>query len=100
MSADENLRDLEQHAAEFAAAEAFAFTVLDPASDDVIGCVYIDPDPTGAAEAMCRSWVRAERGDLDGELAATVHQWLTSDAWPFTSVRWPGRALGTTSPGP
>jgi uncharacterized RmlC-like cupin family protein len=93
MTAEENLRDLEQHAAEFAAAEAFAFSVLDPTTADVIGCVYIDPDPTAAADAMCRSWVRADRANLDSELAATVHEWLTSAAWPFTTVRWPGRTL-------
>ena len=36
---------------------------------DVIGCVYIDPDDTGAADAMVRSWVRADRAHLDAPLA-------------------------------
>ena len=61
MTFDQNLADLEQHRREFVAGEAFAYSVLD--GDDVIGCVYIAPDGSGAADAMVRSWVpsRAER---------------------------------------
>jgi hypothetical protein len=91
MSSDDNRRDLERHAAEFAAGEAFAYTVLDAVSGDVVGCVYIDPDPTSEADAMCRSWVRVERAELDGVLHESLRAWLASDAWPFATVRFPGR---------
>jgi hypothetical protein len=96
MSAEANLVDLQMHAREFAAGEAFAYTVLDGDGDgdggwgEVIGCVYIDPDDTGAADAMVRCWVRADRADLDQSLAAAVRTWLRTD-WPFASVRFPGR---------
>ena len=53
MKLDQNLVDLEQHRREFDTGEAFAYSVLD--GDDVIGCVYIDPDSSGAADAMVRS---------------------------------------------
>ncbi len=59
MSAEDNLADLVMHADEFDRGIAFAYTVLDPSTDDVIGCIYIDPDPTGLADAMMRCWVRA-----------------------------------------
>jgi hypothetical protein len=84
----ENLSDLEQHQREFVAREAFAYSVLD--GDDVIGCVYIVPDRSGAADAVVRSWVRASRAERDADLAFEIDQWLR-DAWPLRSRRWPGR---------
>jgi len=89
MSLEDNLDDLRQHAAEFARGEAFAYTVLDPADGDVIGCVYVDPDDV--ADMRCRLWVRADRAHLDGTLFAAVRAWLAGPAWDLTSVRFPGR---------
>ena len=92
MSSEQNLADLQMHASEFAAREAFAYTVLDGdgAAGEVIGCVYIDPDETGAADAKVRCWVRADLAHLDQPLADAVRSWLRTD-WPFASVRFPGR---------
>ncbi len=93
MTLDQNLADLEQHQREFVAGEAFAYSVLD--GDDVIGCVYIVPDGSGAADAMVRSWVRASRAERDLDLAVEIDNWLR-EAWPLRSRRWPGRpALGS-----
>jgi hypothetical protein len=41
MTLEENRRDLERHARDFADRVGFTYTVLDPASRAVIGCVYI-----------------------------------------------------------
>jgi hypothetical protein len=93
MTLDQNLADLEQHQREYVAREAFAYSVVD--GDEVIGCVYIAPDGSGAADAMVRSWVRASRAERDAHLAVEIDQWLR-EAWPFRSWRWPGRpALGS-----
>jgi len=89
MSLAQNLVDLTQHADEFDRGEAFAYTVLDPISADVIGCVYIDPDDV--ADARCRLWVRADRADTDKELERTVWEWLSEPEWAFGSIRFPGR---------
>jgi hypothetical protein len=94
MTSGQNLADLEQHEREFLAREAFAYSVLD--GDEVIGCLYIDPDGSGATDAMVRCWVRASRADHDADLAAAIDQWLR-EAWPAHSRRWPGRA-GFTQP--
>ena len=91
MSLEDNLADLTQHAAEFETGVAFAFTALDPPTADVIGCVYIDPDETETADAMCRSWVRASHASLDAELHTSLRAWLEGPVWPFTTVRFPGR---------
>ena len=90
MTLEENLRDLEMHAEEFRTGAAFAYTVLDPRSGDVIGCVYIHPDPTGAAGAMVRCWVRAGSADLDEQLAGALRDWIHG-SWPLATARFPGR---------
>jgi hypothetical protein len=89
MSLEQNLADLTQHADEFDGGQAFAYTVLDPTSAEVIGCVYIDPDDV--AEARCRLWVRADRADIDRDLERAVRAWLSGSDWAFASVRFPGR---------
>ncbi len=40
--------------------------------------------------ADVRSWVRADRAELDVPLYAAVSAWL-ADAWPFTEVRYAPR---------
>ena len=90
MSSEQNLRDLVTHRREFDGGEAFAYSVLDGDVHEIIGCVYVDPDSTGAADAMVRCWVTAERASLDHELADAVRRWII-DAWPLKSVRFPGR---------
>jgi len=87
MTLAENLADLRQHAADFAARRGFTYTVLDPGGGEVIGCVYIYPGEEGA---RVRSWVRADRAGLDVPLYDAVRGWLRRD-WPFTSVTYAPR---------
>jgi hypothetical protein len=87
MPPEGNLADLEMHAREFAAREAFAWSVVDERDGRVVGCVYIDPWDGGA---HVRSWVRADRAELDEPLAEAVATWLR-ESWPFSVVVFPGR---------
>lgn len=87
MSLEENLADLEMHARDFRARSGFTYTVLEPASGDVVGCVYIYPDESGERDASVRSWVRASRAELDVPLARAVTEWLAAD-WPFAGVTY------------
>ncbi len=91
MALDDNLTDLEMHARDFASRRGFTYTVLDPGTRDVIGCVYIYPAEGSAHDAQVRSWVRASRADLDVPLWRAVSDWLASDAWPFSSVLYAPR---------
>jgi hypothetical protein len=84
MTLEENLGDLESHRAEFEERTAFAYSVLDPRTDDVIGCVYVNPAPEGEG-ALVRTWVRASHADLDSRLRTEVVTWLERD-WPLASV--------------
>ena len=63
-SLEDNLRDLERHADDFENRAGFTYTVLDPTTDDVIGCVYVYPDKDERHDARVLSWVRATRAAL------------------------------------
>ncbi len=82
----DNLVDLEQHRDHHERGTDFPWTVLDPTDGTVIGCVYLKPDPTGAADAEARSWARADRAELDGELREHLRPWFVSH-WPFPCRR-------------
>src|SRR5215472_5075997 len=86
-----NLEDLEGHADDFRKRKGFTYTVLDPASRTVIGCVYIYPLPDSDCNARALSWVRASHAQLDIALWRAVSEWLASD-WPFGSVEYASRA--------
>ncbi len=90
MTADENRADLEMHAGDFSTRKGFTYTVLDPATRDVIGCVYLYPVRDSDADAQARSWVRASHAHLDVPLWRAVSDWLASD-WPFTHVDYAAR---------
>jgi hypothetical protein len=96
MSLEDNLRDLERHARDFAGRRGFTYTVPGAGDGGVIGCVYIyppgggQPDGTGGRRAAVRSWVRADRAALDPVLHDAVLAWLERD-WPFDSVEYAPR---------
>ena len=90
MTPAENLGDLERHAADFAGRSGFTYTVQAAGSDEIIGCVYIYPDASGASEADVRSWVSADRARMDVVVYEAVSGWLRS-AWPFTTVTYAPR---------
>ncbi len=87
----DNLRDLRRHADDFESRRGFTYTVLDPATADVIGCVYIYPEPGGLDRAHVKSWVRASRPELDVPLWRAVSAWLQA-SWPFQGVTYAARA--------
>jgi hypothetical protein len=87
MTLDENRADLERHARDFEQRRGFTYTVLDPASRAVTGCLYIYPAEGGGALVL--SWVRATHAQLDAELRRVVRAWL-EDAWPFERVEYAG----------
>ena len=91
MTLEDNRRDLERHAADFERRVGFTYTVLERASRELIGCVYIYPagEEDGAAHVM--SWVRATSADLDAELWRAVTEWL-AERWPFERVDYAARA--------
>ena len=88
MTLDENRDDLVRHARDFADRTGFTYTVLDPASREVIGCVYVYPAKAGGAEVLF--WVRADRAALDVPLYLTISDWLAT-SWPFSRVEYAAR---------
>jgi hypothetical protein len=90
MSLEGNLDDLRRHRADFEARTGFTFTVLEPITDDVIGCVYLYPSESPHADVTVQSWVRASHAELDEPLADAVAAWLPAE-WPWRHVHLPGR---------
>jgi hypothetical protein len=90
MSLEDNLADLTRHAADFEARQGFTFTVLAPGGSEVIGCVYLYPSRSPEHDVTVRSWVRADRAELDEPLARAVATWLARD-WPWERPDRPGR---------
>jgi len=90
MSLEENTGDLERHARDFENRTGFTYTVLDPGSRQVVGCVYIYPSKRPECDAQVQLWVRRSRAELDRPLWEAVRDWLAAD-WPFTAVDNHGR---------
>jgi hypothetical protein len=90
MTLDQNLADLDGHARDFEQRRGFTYTVLDPATRAVIGCVYIYPGEGDPPAANVRSWVTAAHAELDEPLHRPVSEWLR-DAWPFQQVEYAER---------
>lgn len=86
LSPAENLRDLERHADDFERRVGFTYTALDDGGR-VIGCVYIYPSRPDPRVADVRSWVSANRAELDVGLHDAVANWLATE-WPFTDVQY------------
>jgi hypothetical protein len=90
LTIDGNERDLAQHADDFKQRTGFTYTVLDPSDRKVVGCVYIYPDRPPGTGVEVRSWVTADRADLDRPLYEAVRNWLTTE-WPFDSMAYAPR---------
>ncbi len=90
MSPAENAADLARHAQDFANRTGFTYTVLDPGRGEVIGCVYFYPPRRDGYDLDVRSWVRADRAELDKSLYDAVRHWLAK-VWPFRQPDYAAR---------
>ncbi|WP_042407016.1 GNAT family N-acetyltransferase [Streptacidiphilus carbonis] len=91
MTPQANLVDLQRHADDFARRVGFTYTVIEAVGGEVIGCVYIYPSRSEGHDADVRSWVRADRAELDAPLHEAVITWLSTD-WPFGKLAHHPRA--------
>jgi hypothetical protein len=90
LTENDNATDLARHAEHFARRVGFTYTVLDPTTSDVIGCVYLYPARTARYDVEVRSWVRGDRPELDKLLHDSVCQWLV-ERWPFVAPEYAPR---------
>jgi len=89
MTLEDNLKDLQGHARDFANRSGFTYTVRDTDTAEIVGCVYIYPRKDEPGTRVL-SWVRADRASLDAPVYEAVSEWLQT-AWPFTSVTYATR---------
>ncbi|TCC41889.1 GNAT family N-acetyltransferase [Kribbella speibonae] len=90
MTPESNLGDLQRHADDFVQRRGFTYTVLET-DGDVIGCLYIYPSRKDPSVTDVRSWVRADRAELDVVLYEAVSRWL-AERWPFAAVQYAVRS--------
>jgi hypothetical protein len=90
MTLEQNLGDLVRHAADFVDRTGFTYTVLDPSTREVIGCLYLYPAKRDGFDVRVSSWVRADRAELDAPLYQSVTAWLAA-SWPFTAPDYAAR---------
>ncbi|MGJ6962317.1 GNAT family N-acetyltransferase [Streptosporangium sp. G11] len=94
MTLENNLIDLAWHQKEALLRRSFNYAVMSPDESRLLGCVYVDPPEKRGADADVSFWVRAdeEGTGLEEELEPVVRAWL-DEAWPYATVRWPGREI-------
>jgi hypothetical protein len=94
LTLEQNLIDLGWHQKEFQRRRSFAYTVVNLAETQVLGCVYINPTPKRGHDAVVYFWVRqSELGKgLDARLSSAVRSWIAKD-WPFENAAYPGRDI-------
>ncbi|WP_018217117.1 hypothetical protein [Salinispora vitiensis] len=95
MTLAENREDLVGHAQRSRQRVDFAYSVIEIATGDVVGCVYLEPSPMGEQEVAASSWVTAARAELDAPLTEIVGAWLR-DVWPFAVVHYRRGAVPVT----
>ncbi len=81
-SLEENAADLRRHEEDMAAGTGFTYSVVDPVTDEVIGCAYFYGPRRPGYDVDVRSWVRADRADMDKPLHDALVLWLARD-WPW-----------------
>ncbi len=87
---EQNLADLAEHEEDFARRIGFTYTVLEPATGEVIGCVYLYPPKREGFDLDVRSWVRADHAELDEPVHDAVVAWIAED-WPFSAIDYAAR---------
>ena len=94
LTLEQNLIDLGWHQKEFQRRNSFAFTVVSPSEDRVLGCVYIDPTRKKGYDAEIYLWARQSElaNGLDARLYETVEKWVAKE-WPFKRPGFPGRSI-------
>lgn len=94
LTLEQNLIDLGWHQKEFQIRRSFAYTVVSPSEQRVLGCVYIDPTRKPGYDAEVFLWARQSElaSGLEARLYDAVREWLAS-TWPFKRAAFPGRGI-------
>ena len=86
----QNLVDLGWHEKEFQLRQSFAYTVLSPTEDRVLGCVYIYPSRKVGLDASITFGLAKRAGERDGRPPLRRSQKLAPDFMAVHSGGFPG----------
>lgn len=79
---EENAASIRKHEDHARERIGFTYAVIERCTGELVGSVYLYPPRSDRYDVDVRSWVRADRPELDRPLYEAVHRWL-SDRWPF-----------------
>lgn len=82
VSLEENAASIRKHKEHAQQRIGFTYAVIERCSGELIGSVYLYPPRRVGYDVDVRSWVRADRADLDEPLYQAVCGWLL-EQWPF-----------------
>lgn len=103
LSFEENLADLQRHAAEFEERRAFNYALFSADGQDYLGCLYLKPIKSRLEHDARRERFRAQlffwlseaglKVLSEDAVLSTLQAWLARDwPWPAGTVACPGRA--------
>jgi hypothetical protein len=94
LTLEQDLIDLGWHQKEFQLRSSFAYAVMSPDEQCLLGCIYVDSPEKVGFDAEIHFWARADvaNTDLESELSEVVRRWISSE-WPFGNVAYPGRDI-------
>ncbi len=94
LTLEQNKLELAWHQVEFQLRTSFAYTVVNLADSEILGCMYIYPIEGEEYEVEVNMWVRESEANtgLDAHLYQTVRDWIR-EVWPFSRVAYPGREI-------
>lgn len=94
---EENAASIAKHEEHAKLRVGFTYAVIERASGELIGSVYLYPPRRDGFDVDVRSWVREDKANLDKPLYAAVVSWL-GEQWPFSRPDYAERS-GEPMPG-
>lgn len=92
----DNCQALLSHSRDAQQRTGFAYAVLEHSTRAYVGCVYFYPPRSPGYDVDVRSWVRADRAELDEPLHDAVLGWLQA-AWPWQRLDYAPRRVDEQS---
>lgn len=83
----QNKIDIALHEALFDERTSFTYSIVNPAGDRVLGCMYINPTESSAYDAQVHLWVRTSELVQEDSIKQASKSWLDAQ-WPFQRVQY------------
>ena len=83
----QNKADIALHEALFNEGTSFTYSIVNPAGNRVLGCMYINPTDSPAYDAQVHLWVRTSELAQEDTIKQAAQAWI-NDQWPYKRVQY------------